>query len=220
MSWGINPDACIGHSIGEYAAACLAGVFTFEQGLMLTAKRGEFICNLPAGSMCGISASEQDITPYLTEKLSVAAVNGPGFTVVSGPENDIRKFMQTIEENGISCSRLHTSHAFHSWMMQPAYEQYLRFMQGITLNQPTIPYLSNVTGDWIEAGQATSHEYWASHIISSVRFSDGADKLLENEESLFIEVGPGNVLSIFMKNIQPTTKVFASLPHAREKAIL
>ncbi|ETT49793.1 hybrid non-ribosomal peptide synthetase/type I polyketide synthase [Paenibacillus sp. FSL P4-0338] len=218
MSWGINPDACIGHSIGEYAAACLAGVFTFEQGLMLTAKRGEFICNLPAGSMCGISASEQDITPYLTEKLSVAAVNGPGFTVVSGPENDIRKFMQTIEENGISCSRLHTSHAFHSWMMQPAYEQYLRFMQGITLNQPTIPYLSNVTGDWIEAGQATSHEYWASHIISSVRFSDGADKLLENEESLFIEVGPGNVLSIFMKNIQPTTKVFASLPHAREKS--
>ncbi|MFZ5989470.1 MAG: amino acid adenylation domain-containing protein [Bacillota bacterium] len=216
MSWGIKPNALVGHSIGEYAAACLAGVISYEDALAIVTKRGELINNLPQGSMCGLHLSEEQVKPFLTEKLSIASINGPTFTVVSGPKEDIDKFTKVLEDNGHNYSLLHTSHAFHSWMMQPAYEPFIKFVGRFKLNAPQIPCISNVTGDFMTAEQATSPEYWASHIIAPVRFSDGADKLLKNEKCVYLEVGPGTTLGTFMKNHDPKVNAISCLPHAND----
>ena len=217
MSWGIKPGALIGHSIGEYVAACIAEVISFEDALLIVAKRGELINGLPRGVMCGLPLSEEQVKPFLTKKLSIAAVNGPSLTVVSGPEEDIEKFTQSLTEKGFYYSLLHTSHAFHSSMMRPVYEPFMEFMKKAKLKTPQIPYLSNVTGDWITAEQAVSPEYWARHILAPVRFSEGTIKLLKNEKNLYIEVGPGTTLGTFLKNHNPKVDVISCLPRAIEQ---
>ncbi|MPQ34066.1 amino acid adenylation domain-containing protein [Clostridium estertheticum] len=215
-SWGIKPSALIGHSIGEYVAACISGVFSYKDALKLVAKRGELINSLPRGGMLGVVSSEKDIMNILPPQISIAVVNGPTFTVVSGPNENIKEFENTLKEKNIKYRQLHTSHAFHSKMMGPIYGPFVDFVKSIKLNPPSIPYVSNVTGDWITTEQVTSPEYWGQHIINTVRFSDGARKLLENESNIYLEVGPGNSLSTFLKNHNKNVKTVSSLPHALE----
>ncbi len=218
MTWGISPTAMIGHSIGEYVAACLAGVFSLEDALMLVATRGRLIQKLPSGTMLAIPLSEQEIQPLLSEKLSLAAINGPNMCVVSGVEEAVDDLQNRLSEQGVECRRLHTSHAFHSQMMDSIIEPFQEQVSKISLNSPKIPFVSNVTGTWITAAQATDPKYWARHLRQTVRFSEGIAELLQQSERIFLEVGPGKTLSTLAnKQVCAQQVVLSSLRHPQNQ---
>jgi len=199
MAWGVKPHAMIGHSIGEYIAACLSGVFSLEDALTVVAWRGKLMQQMPEGSMLSVSLPEKELIPLLTEELALAAVNGPNQCVVSGPHNAVNAFARQLEEKGRQCRKLHTSHAYHSPMMDPILKTFEMKVAQVQRNQPDIPFISNVTGQWICSRDAVDPAYWARHLRGAVRFNDGLTGLLKEKSSLFIEVGPGRTLSTFIK---------------------
>ncbi len=198
-SWGIEPDALIGYSLGEYVAACVAGVMSLEDGAMLVAKRAEMIEALPAGSMLAVSLSAAAVQEYLGEGVCLAVVNGPGTCVLGGPEARIAQVEATLSTAGIGCRRLETSHAFHTTMMAPMVEAFTALVARVRLHKPTIPYLSNVTGTWITASEATDPHYWARHLCQTVQFGEGLAELLAKPQQILLEVGPGQTLGSFAK---------------------
>jgi len=192
-SIGVSPKTMVGHSIGEYVAACLAGVMSLEDALAITALRGRLMQDLPGGAMLAVPVSPEQLA--IPDGLSLAAVNSPDQCVVSGPFDLIDQFQKTLELRGISGRRLHTSHAFHSSMMDPILETFTDRLRQIRLCAPQIPFLSNVTADWIKAEQATDPTYWAKHLRSTVRFADCLAKIYEKPGNVLLELGPGNVLT-------------------------
>jgi polyketide synthase PksJ len=199
MSWGITPYAMIGHSIGEYTAACLAGVFSLEDGLTIVAWRGKLMQRMPGGSMLSVPLPEQELKPLLTGELALAAVNGPGQCVVSGPRHAVNAFARQLKEKDCLYRELHTSHAFHSRMMAPILNTFEEKVCQITLNEPEIPFISNVTGKWLTFADALDPKYWTRHLHQTVRFGDGTAELLKEKNAIFIEVGPGHTLSTFVR---------------------
>ena len=195
MSWGIEPQAMIGHSIGEFVAAVLAGVFSLEDALTLVAARGRLMQALPGGAMLAVRLPESELRPLLPASLAIAAINGPALCVVSGPYGAVDEFEAMLAARTVISRRLHTSHAFHSSMVEPAVEPLRRQLEGMQLAAPRIPYVSCVTGDWIRPEQATSAQYWASHAREAVRFADGITTVCATEGAVLVEVGPGNALS-------------------------
>jgi acyl transferase domain-containing protein/D-arabinose 1-dehydrogenase-like Zn-dependent alcohol dehydrogenase/acyl carrier protein len=195
LSWGIRPEAMIGHSIGEYVAATLAGVFAPEDALALVAARGRLMQGLPTGAMLAIPLDETATRALLTDELSLAAVNGPAACVVSGPAAAIDALEAALSARGTGARRLQTSHAFHSAMMDPILAEFTALVAQVPRHAPKLPYLSNLTGTWIDAARATSPEYWAQHLRGTVRFSDGAGELLKAGTRTALEVGPGRTLS-------------------------
>jgi acyl transferase domain-containing protein/2-polyprenyl-3-methyl-5-hydroxy-6-metoxy-1,4-benzoquinol methylase/aryl carrier-like protein len=219
MSWGIKPQAMIGHSIGEYVAACLAGVFTEEEALALVAARGRLMQQLPAGAMLAILLPEEDVLPRLDETVSLAAVNGPALCTVSGPIEAVEEMAQRLAGEGVEFRRLRTSHAFHSEMMEPILKPFVREVEKVNLRPPEIPYISNVSGTWITAAETTEPDYWAQHLRRAVRFADGIGELLKDRERVLLEVGPGNTL-VNMARRHPRAvkeRVIASLHHPKEE---
>ena len=195
MSLGIIPKAMIGHSLGEIVAACVAGVFSVEDALLTVIARGEIMQSMPEGGMLAILAPLAEIEMLLERDHSIAALNGPRACVISGPWDSISRLESMLESKGIAASRLRTSHAFHSRMMEPAVDPFLEKLNRISLSRPKIPLVSNVTGTWIQESQATDLGYWGRQLIETVRFADGLTTILESGDSIMIEVGPGNVLS-------------------------
>lgn len=195
MEWGVEPKAMLGHSIGEYVAACIAGVFSLEDALKLIAARGRLVQQLPAGGMLAIRSPESGIHVYLADGISLAAVNGPNLCVVAGPIGAIEVLHHKLKNDGKACRRLRTSHAFHSNMLDPILTDFRGLVQGIQLSAPQIPYISNVTGTWITPDQSTDPDYWVRHLRETVRFSDGIQTLIDSTDHLLLEVGPGNTLS-------------------------
>ncbi len=215
IAQGVTPTAMAGHSIGEYVAACLAGVFSLEEALALVAARGRMIYELPAGAMLAVPLPAAEIE--LPDGLSLAVVNNLAMSVVSGPIEAVATYEESLQKKSIAARRLFTSHAFHSSMMEPILSAFEERMRKVTLHAPRIPYLSNLTGTWIKAEEATDPAYWARHIRSTVRFSDNLAELLRSPERVFVEAGPGNVLTTFARQQGgPETKAFPSLPHPRE----
>ncbi|MGD0631970.1 MAG: type I polyketide synthase, partial [Terracidiphilus sp.] len=215
MSLGIKPIAMVGHSIGEYVAACLAGVFTLEDALAIAAFRGRLMHDLPTGAMLAVSIPASEL--HLTGTLCLAAINSPGQCVVSGPEPEIAALELTLGLESILCHRLITSHAFHSAMMDPILEAFEERLRGITYLPPTIPYLSNLTGTWIKAEEATDPAYWLRHLRNTVRFSDCLQELSGNPSHILLEAGPGNTLSSLARQQGgAAVKALQSLPHPRE----
>ena len=218
-NYGVEPAAMIGHSVGEYVAACLAGVFSLEDALQVIAERGRLIQQLPGGSMLAVLAAAADVAPRLGGALSLAAVNGPALCVVAGPDEEIATLEADLGARGLTTRRLRTSHAFHSSMMDPALEPLEEVLQAIPLHQPKIPFISNVTGAWADGDEVTKPGYWVRHVRQAVRFADGADELLR-EKQIFLEVGPGATLSTLMRQQQGSLSarvVAGSLP-ARSNA--
>ena len=199
MSWGIQPAAMIGHSVGEFVAACLAGVFTLPEALRLIATRGRLMQGLPGGAMLSVNLSEADLSGMLEGDLGIAAVNGPALCVVAGPYDQIANLEARLAEKNIQHRRLHTSHAFHSSMMDPILEPFAACVQSVELAPPQIPYVSCVTGSWIKDEEATSVEYWARHFRQPVRFSDGIAHLRKDSKNLLLEVGPGRILQVLAR---------------------
>jgi len=214
IDWGVRPRVMIGHSIGEYVAACLANVLTLDDALTLVAARGRLMGCLPGGAMLSISLPARRVEAMLSPTLSVAAINGPSLTVVSGPAEEIDELEVRLISEGEHCRRLRTSHAFHSAMMEPALEPFKEQLRRVRFNPPKAPYLSNLTGRWITPAEATDPDYWTSHLRQAVRFSEGLQELLKGFEGALIEVGPGETLTTLAKQHLPheaVTPVFASL---------
>jgi phthiocerol/phenolphthiocerol synthesis type-I polyketide synthase E len=219
MEWGVQPSAMIGHSIGEYVAACLAGVFSLHDVLKLVAVRGKFMQGLPRGSMLAVPLSEQEIHPYLNADLNLAALNEPSRCVVSGPTEAIETLAAQLEAKGIQSRPLHTSHAFHSAMMEPILEPFAAQVRGVTRKAPQIRFVSNVTGTWITDAQATDPTYWTTHLRQAVRFADGVGTLAQEPNRILLEVGPGRTLAT-LAGRHPDANgmtVLASLRHPEAK---
>ncbi|MEH1894398.1 MAG: SDR family oxidoreductase [Nostoc sp.] len=216
MSWGISPQMMIGHSIGEYVAACLAGVFSLEDALAIVAIRGRLMQQLPAGAMLSVSQTEAEIKTLLNENLSLAASNAPSLCVVSGTHNAVDRIHEQLTALGVECRRLHTSHAFHSAMMEPIIEPFIKEVKKVKLNPPQIPFISNLTGTWITAEEATDPDYWAKHLRQTVQFAAGISALQQEANSIMLEVGPGSSLCTFVKK-HSDSPALCSLRHPQEK---
>jgi acyl transferase domain-containing protein/thioesterase domain-containing protein/D-arabinose 1-dehydrogenase-like Zn-dependent alcohol dehydrogenase len=220
QSYGVNPVAAIGHSIGEYVAACIAGVFSLEDALSLVAARGQMMQQLPNGAMLAIPLPEDRVKSLLGQELSLAAINQPFQCVVSGSTTAIDVLENQLATQGIECRRLHTNHAFHSQMMEPILEAFAHRVKQVTLNPPNIPYISNVTGTWITATQATNPDYYAQHLRSTVLFAQGVEKLLATPEQILLEVGPGRTLTTLAKkhpDKAATQTMLTSVRHPQEE---
>jgi len=217
MSWGVQPDALIGHSIGEYVAACLAGVFSLEDALALVVARGRAVQQLPPGAMLVVMLPEQAAHALLDEQLSLAAVNGPAACVISGPFDAVQRLEQRLDADEISYRRLHVSHAFHSSMIDPILAAFTEQVARVKLSPPQLPYLSNVSGSWITAAEATSPRYWARHLRQTVRWADGLQTLMQQPNRIFLEVGPGQTLSTLTRQAEKATEslILGSLRHPR-----
>jgi amino acid adenylation domain-containing protein len=212
MSWGIRPKAMAGHSIGEFVAACLAGVMSLEDALALVALRGRMMQGLPAGGMLSVRLTEAEVRKRLREPLALAAVNSPSLCVVAGALEPLGQFEQELSDAGVACRRLVTSHAFHSAMMDPLVDPLAGAFSKTQLSPPQIPYVSGVTGTWITADQATDPQYWARHAREPVQFSSAIKELRKNQQAILLEVGPGNVLATLARQHSgfPADQIIAS----------
>jgi acyl transferase domain-containing protein/acyl carrier protein len=225
LAWGIKPIAMIGHSIGEYVAACLAGVFTLEEALNLVAMRGRLMQQLPAGAMLAVSLSEAEIQPLIAQNteldVAIAALNAPNLSVVSGTFEAINRLEQELTTRGIDCRRLHTSHAFHSAMMEPMLAEFQSHLAKVHLHSPQIPYISNISGNWITPAEAIDPAYWIRHIRQTVRFSDGIQQFFHNPAQILLEVGAGKTLSTLVRrhSQKPSAQiVLNSVRHPQEQS--
>jgi acyl transferase domain-containing protein/acyl carrier protein len=218
-SRGIEPDALIGHSIGEYVAACLAGVFTLGDALATVVQRGRLMQACEPGAMLAVLQSAEQMQALLGGGVELAAHNAPDSCVLSGPIAAIEALRQRLDAAGTACRLLETSHGFHSAMMEPALGAFAEFLAGIELHAPSIDMVSNRTGDWLSAAQATAPAYWVEHLRHPVRFADGIRTLRSIDDPLFIEVGPGEALSRFARAcLGADEAVVASLPGVEQAA--
>ena len=190
QTFGVEPAAMIGHSIGELTAACLSGVFTFEDGLQLVARRGALMQQCPKGSMLSVRLPAATMEEKLPEGLVLSTINSPQLCVVGGPTKAVTSLFDKLQTEDIPCQILHTSHAFHTAAMEPAATAFSKAVDKLRLSPPEIPFISCVTGTWITDRQAVSGQYWGEQILSTVQFSKGLSLALADEERVFLEVGP------------------------------
>jgi phthiocerol/phenolphthiocerol synthesis type-I polyketide synthase E len=217
MEWGVRPHAMIGHSIGEYVAACLSGVMSLQDSLTLVAERGRLMQSLPEGAMLAVPLSESDVHQWLNKEISLAVVNASESCVLSGTTEVIAELERKLAGVGIKSRRLATSHAFHSTMMEPILVPFAETFKSLVFRQPQIAFISNVTGKWIEPAEATTANYWVNHLRRTVRFADGVTELAKDRSRIFLETGFGRTLSGLVKQQLPDdSAVFASVRSARE----
>ncbi|MET0896301.1 MAG: beta-ketoacyl synthase N-terminal-like domain-containing protein [Mycobacterium sp.] len=194
-SYGVRPAAMAGHSIGEYAAATIAGVFDLATAVKAVAMRARLMHSAPRGVMVAVALGPEAVAEYLGADVDLATVNDPGGCVVAGTEEGIRAFQGRLAGAGITARRVRTSHAFHSRLMEPVLAEYTGFLSRLTLREPQIPLLSNLSGTWLAPGEATNPATWARQIRETVRFSDELGALLAHPGRVFVEVGPGGTLT-------------------------
>ncbi|MFD0737893.1 amino acid adenylation domain-containing protein [Lysobacter koreensis] len=190
MSVGLTPAAMVGHSVGEFVAATLAGVFALRDALRLVARRGALMQAQPAGAMVSVRMPLDALLPRLPAQLSLAAENAPGACVVAGPLDAVARFQAALEADGVACRALRTSHAFHSAMMEPMVAPFLAEVAATARAAPRLPLVSTASGEWLDADTATSPAYWARHLREPVRFAAALGRALEEPARVLLEVGP------------------------------
>ena len=193
-SWGINPSVVMGHSVGEYTAACAAGIFSLEDGLKLIAERGRLMQTLPAGgAMAAVFSDEHRVAEFLelhARDVAIAAVNSDKNIVISGPEQSIRQILAELENEKIRSQQLTVSHAFHSHLMDPILQAFREVVSGVKLNSPKIDIISNITGKPASGAEMKTPDYWSRHIRLPVRFKDSIQSIESVGYRLFLEIGP------------------------------
>ena len=211
-SWGIEPAAMIGHSAGEYVAACLSGVISMEDGLRLVSLRGRLFETVAEGAMLSVSLSEDAALAIMPEGLSIAAVNAPDLCVASGPVALIAELEARLGAADIDCARIHIDVAAHSSMLEPILAEFGAFCRTIRFSPPTVPYVSNLTGTWVTTADVTDPGYWVRHLRGAVRFSDGIAAILADPNRVLLEVGPGRTLASLAR-LNATTTVAVAPTH-------
>ncbi|MHC5065580.1 MAG: SDR family NAD(P)-dependent oxidoreductase, partial [Planctomycetota bacterium] len=219
-SWGVEPKALIGHSMGENTAACLAGVLSFEDALGLVALRGRLFEQLPEGGMASVALPAEELEPLLGPDLALGVINSPALCVASGPVQALERLRAELEERQVEHHHVKISIAAHSYMLDPILDEFGDYLRGVELKPPEIPIVSNFTGTWMKPEEATDPEYWVRHLRSTIRFADGIGTLLEDPNRVLLEVGPGKILSSIARQ-HPKARIgipaFSSLRHPDEK---
>jgi acyl transferase domain-containing protein/thioesterase domain-containing protein len=218
MSWGIKPAALIGHSMGENTAACLSGVFRFEDCLGLVALRGRLMDEIESGGMLSVAFPAAELEPLLGD-LDLASINAPALSVASGPKPLLEDLERTLAERGVEAKWIRIHIAAHSRMLEPILPRYVAYLQSIPLSEPRIPIVSNLTGTWLTREQAIDPQYWGTHLRRTVLFADGIKTLLAEPRRALLEVGPGKTLSSLARqhsNAAPGQPMLSSLRHADE----
>ena len=205
-SWGLNPTAMIGHSMGEYTAAQLAGVFSLRDALRLVQLRGQLFETVPKDGMLSVPLSPDELRDLLGSDLSIAAENAPQLCVASGPVEALRSLERKLEQQDIQCTRVRINIAAHSSMLDGILEEFRQFVASITLAPPTIPFVSNLTGDWIRDSEATDPEYWVRHLRNTVQFSAGVRLLTGDSTLALMEIGPGRTLATLARLNAPISQ--------------
>lgn len=219
-SWGIEPDFMIGHSTGEYTAACVAGVFTKEQALGLLAKRGHLMKKTNPGRMLVVGLTEQQLQPYLSSEVSIAAINARCFCTVAGSEHAISRLERILLDSLVPFKRIAAEGTSHSHLMEPIVDEFIAEITKLQLRPPCIPYLSGVTGSWITPQQAQAPQYWGQHLHMTVRFAEGIAHVLQ-PEIVLLEVGPGQTLTTLLKRevgIQQRDHLIASMSGSEKES--
>ncbi len=219
LSWGIVPRSLAGYSVGEYVAACLAGVFTLEAALGLVALRARLVDALPAGAMLSVFLPAAEVAPLLGPQLALAAINGPTLSVVAGPLAAVAALEASLRERRVPSRRLAAGHPFHSPLLEPVVGPLVAAAAALDLSPPAIPLVSNVTGAWMSPAEATDPRYWALHMCRTVRFAEGLAALSAGEPRALVEIGPGNTLASMALQpgmASPPLLAVPSLPHARD----
>ncbi|MFG2605962.1 type I polyketide synthase [Streptomyces sp. NPDC048514] len=206
QDWGLRPRMLLGHSVGEYTAACLASAVELPDALRLVAVRGRLMDALPAGSMLAVLAAERTVAPLLSGTLSIAAVNGAQAVVVAGTSAEVAEFAAVLAARGIGARPLRVSHAFHSRLMEPCLAEFHRAASSLTYRSPRLRVVSNLTGDLVREFSA---DYWTEHLRSTVRFSDGLDRMLAMSDPVLLEVGPGRSLTSMVRSHESGAKACA-----------
>ncbi len=218
--WGVKPDLLLGHSVGEYVAACLSGVFTLEEALKLITKRGQLIQQQPEGDMLAVALSKTAVRSYLSPELSLAAVNAPTLSVISGSKKVVGDLQNTLKKQGIVTQPLRTSHPFHSHLMEPVLDEFEEiFKEVVKPKSPSIPIISTVTGEIVLNGILSSADYWKKNIRQPVLFSQAVKRLIHDNSHLLVEIGPGTTLGGLIRMNQnggTSPKVVATLPSSLE----
>ncbi|AXI78853.1 type I polyketide synthase [Peterkaempfera bronchialis] len=199
IAWGVRPAALAGHSVGEYVAATLSGVFGLPDALRVVAERGRLVDELPGGAMASVMLPPEELADRLGDGVALAAVNEPAVCTVAGTREAVRELTARLTAEGVAHRKVVTSHAFHSPMMDPAVEPLTELLRGVALGRPHIPFLSNRTGTWIRDEEATDPAYWGGHLRDTVRFADGLATVLAEGSHVFLEVGPGQTLATFTR---------------------
>ncbi|MBK9015690.1 MAG: acyltransferase domain-containing protein [Saprospiraceae bacterium] len=231
--WGIQPAELIGHSMGEYTAACIAGVMSLEAALGLVTVRGKLFETLDGdGCMLSVATTEEKLRSFLNADLTISVINKVDSLVVSGTSTAVDHLQANLTEAGVECSKIHIKVPAHSPLIDPILPQFRKYLESVELHEPKIPIVSNVTGTWMTAEEATSVDYWLSHLRQTVRFADGLKTLTDEGHSsivnrqssitnrIFLEVGPGQTLSTFARAL-PTLPneartILASVRHPKE----
>ncbi|WP_186646710.1 type I polyketide synthase [Fluviispira vulneris] len=217
LHFGIKPDAMIGHSIGEYVAACIAEVFSLQDALKIVCLRGKYMQELENGKMLSVAMNENELKNYLENDLSLAAVNSKNACVVSGSNKAIEHLQKILSAQNIETKMLNTSHAFHSQQMEKMLPKFKEVLKTLQFNLPKIRFISNISGNWISDEEAINLDYWAQHILKTVRFYDGLTTLIQNDMKIFIEVGPGRSLMNMLKSsFNSDVITLNTIPHAKE----
>lgn len=220
MKWGVRPAALVGHSIGEYSAACIAGVFSLEDALALVAFRGRLMQELPVGAMLAVPLTPEQLWPLLDDSLSLAVVNAPSSCVAAGETAAVEQLERRLAREGVASRRVQASHAFHSAMMEPMIGAFTERVRQVSLQPPRIPVLSNLTGTWITAQQATDPHYWSRHLRQTVRFSENIQELLKLSDATWLEIGPGQTLQTMVRqHLQNPAErtISSSMAHPRQR---
>ena len=220
--FGIRPDALIGHSIGEYAAATVSGVFDFEDALKLVAWRGKLMQEQKPGAMISVQLPYEDLRPFISEKVNLSLKNAPDMNVLSGDIHDIAEVYNRLAADypDIHLSKLKTSHAFHSYMMEPVIDPFRQVLDTVSLMESKIPMISNKSGCWAGKGELSVAGYWTDQIVSTVNFVDGVQELMKKGNTCLIEVGPGNTLATLLSQFDSKGKkirISSTLRHPKKK---
>ncbi|HXR58291.1 MAG TPA: SDR family NAD(P)-dependent oxidoreductase, partial [Burkholderiales bacterium] len=195
-SLGLVPDVIVGHSMGEYVAACLAGVMTLEDALGLIAARAKLVEGLPKGAMLAVTLGEKEVRALLPASLSISLINGPALCVVSGVPAEVAELEAKLQQRGVIARRVANGHAFHSAMLAPIAEPFREEVRKARLKAPDLAYTSNVSGTWITAAEATSPDYWVAHALRAARFDDALRAMWKHKDAALLEVGPGRTLGM------------------------
>ncbi len=213
LTWGIEPNYVMGHSIGEFAAACVAGVFSLDDGLKMIAERGRAMEALPGGSMMSVRLPGKTVEPMLWGDMAIGSYNGPELCVVAGPDVQVADLQKQLEADEVVCRHLYTSHAFHSPMMDEIVKPFEEFVGQFKLNKPLIPILSTVTSDWMTEAEATDPHYWANHLRQPVQFSGAVTQMWDEDPTrILVELGPRKTLATLSKQHASDPKNQIAIP--------